>query len=73
MSFFQKNIKYTPKKDEMSERRSDNPTYHKVSDVNFNCYVKLNYKDHVQLFDKWNPYKIYLNQRGNLGIIINHL
>jgi integrase len=30
---------------------------HKVSDVNFNCYVKLNYHDYIQLYDKWNPYK----------------
>jgi len=30
---------------------------HKVNDVNFNCYVKLNYNDYLQLYDKWNPYK----------------
>ena len=30
---------------------------HKVSDVNFNCYVKLNFHDYIQLYDKWNPYK----------------
>ncbi len=32
-------------------------SYHKVSDVNFNCYVKLNYDDFIKLYDKWNPYK----------------
>jgi integrase len=30
---------------------------HKVSDVNFNCYVKLNYNDYIKLYDTWNPYK----------------
>jgi len=29
---------------------------HKLSDVNFNCYVKLNYNDYIQLYDMWNPY-----------------
>jgi len=31
--------------------------WHKVSDVNYQCYVKLNYDDYIQLYDKWNPYK----------------
>ncbi len=30
---------------------------HKVTDVNYQCYVKLNYDDYVKLYDKWNPYK----------------
>ena len=30
---------------------------HKVTDVNFQCYVKLNYEDYINLYDKWNPYK----------------
>ena len=30
---------------------------HKVTDVNFQCYVKLNYEDYIKLYDKWNPYK----------------
>ncbi|MFX1339956.1 MAG: tyrosine-type recombinase/integrase [Promethearchaeota archaeon] len=30
---------------------------HKVNDVNFSCYVKLNYNDYINLYDKWNPYK----------------
>jgi len=30
---------------------------HKVNDINFNYYVKLNYIDFIQLFEKWNPYK----------------
>ncbi|MFW9875060.1 MAG: tyrosine-type recombinase/integrase, partial [Candidatus Thorarchaeota archaeon] len=34
---------------------------HKVSDVNFSCYVKLNYYDYIQLYDKWNPYKNILD------------
>lgn len=34
---------------------------HKVNDVNFNCYVKLNYYDYIQLYDKWNPYKNILD------------
>jgi len=34
---------------------------HKISDVNFNCYVKLNYYDYIQLHDKWNPYKNILD------------
>ncbi|MFW9876629.1 MAG: tyrosine-type recombinase/integrase [Candidatus Thorarchaeota archaeon] len=34
---------------------------HKVSDVNFNCYVKLNFYDYIQLYDKWNPYKNILD------------
>lgn len=34
---------------------------HKVSDVNFSCYVKLNYFDYIQLYDKWNPYKNILD------------
>ena len=34
---------------------------HKVSDVNFNCYVKLNYHDYIKLYDKWNPYKNILD------------
>lgn len=29
---------------------------HKVKDVNLDCYVKLNYKQYLELFDKWNPY-----------------
>jgi integrase len=37
---------------------------HKVNDVNFSCYVKLNYGDHIQLFDKWNPYKSILAGRA---------
>ncbi len=32
---------------------------HKVSDINFNSYVKLNYFDYIQLYDKWNPYSGY--------------
>ena len=36
---------------------------HKVSDVNFSCYVKLNYYDYIQLYDKWNPYKNILDSR----------
>jgi len=35
---------------------------HKVSDVNFSCYVKLNYYDYIQLYDKWNPYKNILDK-----------
>jgi integrase len=38
---------------------------HKVNDVNFNCYVKLNYNDYIQLYDKWNPYKNILNSDVN--------
>ena len=34
---------------------------HKVSDVNFNCYVKLNYNDYIKLWDTWNPYKNVLD------------
>lgn len=30
---------------------------HKVKDVNLECYVKLNYKQYLELFDKWNPFK----------------
>lgn len=30
---------------------------HKVKDVNLNSYVKLNYKQYLELFDKWYPYK----------------
>lgn len=30
---------------------------HKVKDVNVESYVKLNYKQYLELFDKWNPYK----------------
>ncbi len=30
---------------------------HKVGDVNYQCYVKLNYDDYIALYDKWNPYK----------------
>ncbi len=30
---------------------------HAVQDVNINSYVKLNYKDFIKMFDKWNPYK----------------
>ncbi len=30
---------------------------HKVGDVNYQCYVKLNYEDYIALYDKWNPYK----------------
>jgi len=37
---------------------------HKVSDVNFNCYVKLNYYDYIQLYDKWNPYKNILDSKN---------
>ncbi len=29
---------------------------HKVVDINFDYYVKLNYNDLIQLYDKWNPY-----------------
>ncbi len=29
---------------------------HKVEGVNYNSYVKLNYEDFIQLYDKWNPY-----------------
>ncbi|MEJ2249976.1 MAG: tyrosine-type recombinase/integrase [Candidatus Lokiarchaeota archaeon] len=35
---------------------------HKVSDVNFNCYVKLNYTDYIRLYDTWNPYKNILER-----------
>ncbi len=31
-----------------------------VSDVNYACYVKLNYEDYIRLFDEWNPYKSVL-------------
>jgi len=34
---------------------------HKVSDVNFSCYVKLNYYDYIKLYDMWNPYKNILD------------
>ncbi len=30
---------------------------HRVQDVNYNCYVKLNYEDYIALYDKWYPYK----------------
>lgn len=30
---------------------------HKVKDVNLESYVKLNYKQYLELFDKWYPYK----------------
>jgi integrase len=30
---------------------------HAVSDVNYACYVKLNYDDYIKLYDTWNPYK----------------
>lgn len=30
---------------------------HKVKDVNLDSYVKLNYKQYLELFDKWYPYK----------------
>lgn len=30
---------------------------HKVRDVNLESYVKLNYKQYLELFDKWYPYK----------------
>jgi len=34
---------------------------HKFRDVNYQCYVKLNYEDYIKLYDKWNPYKhLYL-------------
>lgn len=36
---------------------------HKVSDVNYQCYVKLNYEDYIQLYDKWNPYKNLLDSQ----------
>ena len=29
---------------------------HKVNDVNYESYVKLNYDDFIQLYDKWYPY-----------------
>ena len=30
---------------------------HKIQDVNFEHYVKLNYSDYLKKFDTWNPYK----------------
>lgn len=30
---------------------------HKVADVNYRCYVKLNYQDYINLRDIWDPYK----------------
>ena len=30
---------------------------HRVKDVNLESYVKLNYKQYLELFDKWYPYK----------------
>lgn len=30
---------------------------HRVQDVNYACYVKLNYQDYINLYDKWYPYK----------------
>ncbi len=30
---------------------------HKIQDVNFEHYVKLNYVDYLQKFDTWNPFK----------------
>ncbi len=30
---------------------------HKIQDVNFEHYVKLNYEDYLQKFDTWNPFK----------------
>lgn len=30
---------------------------HKVSDVNVESYVKLNYKQYIELFDRWFPYQ----------------
>jgi len=34
---------------------------HKVGDVNYQCYVRLNYNDYIALYDKWNPYKDYFD------------
>jgi len=31
---------------------------HKQRDVNFQSYVKLRYNDFIELYDKWNPYKL---------------
>lgn len=30
---------------------------HKVKDINIESYVKLNYKQYIELFDKWYPYQ----------------
>jgi len=30
---------------------------HKIKDVNIESYVKLNYKQYIELFDKWFPYQ----------------
>lgn len=30
---------------------------HSVPDVNYRSYTKLKYKDFIELYDKWNPYK----------------
>jgi len=29
---------------------------HKVQDVNMESYVKLNYNQYIELYDKWYPY-----------------
>ena len=29
---------------------------HKISDVNVNHYIKLNYEQYIQLYDRWNPF-----------------
>jgi len=30
---------------------------HKVQDVNVDSYLKLNYEQYIELFDKWNPFQ----------------
>ena len=30
---------------------------HKVNDINYQCYVRLNLEDYLALRDKWDPYK----------------
>lgn len=30
---------------------------HKVASVNINSYVKLNYNEYIELFDRWNPFR----------------
>ncbi len=30
---------------------------HKIQDVNIESYVKLNYKQYIELYDKWFPFQ----------------
>lgn len=41
---------------------------HKVSDVNYESYTKLKYKDFIQLYDKWYPYNFKIHKYREVNI-----